>query len=119
MKSLLIALTFSVASFSAVADSYFLDSASLYNCGGKVELRTHVNRGDVLYTLKFKDVKRCSNVVILGKNYKLTDDRGRYVDRSITLSRTAEREAKFYGLGIAVESNSRRTSDAVRLFVNR
>jgi hypothetical protein len=119
MKSFLIALTLSAASLSAFAGSYFLDSASLYNCGGEVQLRTHANQGDVFYTLKFNNVNRCSNVVILGKKYKLTDDRGRFLDRAITLSRSAVREAKFYGLSISVESNTGRTSDSVRLFVNR
>jgi hypothetical protein len=113
MKSLLIALSLSVMSFSSFADSILVDSARLQNCGGEVQLRSSIDgQGVERYALKFIGVQKCSNIELAsGKSYKLTQD-GQFQDRSFTLSNESVQMAR-YGLGVNVTSNSGSTSDNV------
>ena len=113
MKSLL-AFAVLAVSFSSFADSRLEDRATLLDCGGKVELRSYVNDGEERFALQFDGVELCSNVVLsTGKSYKLTDKKGNFLDKNITLSDEAVHAAKYGRLGITVKSGSGKHADLV------
>ncbi len=116
MKTVLIGLLLSLASLSAIADSYLEDSSRLSDCAGSVELRRYVNQGVTRYSLKFIGVNQCSNVILeSGESYELTDRSGRFEHiKTFTLSDAAVATARRgNGLQVTVRSNSGAHRDQV------
>lgn len=120
MKTFL-SLAVLVISFSTFADSRIEDAVRLSNCGGSVELRSHIDgNGEERFSLQFRGVERCSNVRLSsGKDYKLTDSNGNFQDKNFTLSNEAISAAKYGGLGVIIESNKGSTRDDVIVNVRR
>lgn len=108
-------------SFSVFASSVLEDQEYLSNCGGSVELRSHIDgQGQERFALQFRGVSKCSNVILSsGESYKLTDGQGNFQDRNYTLSNEASEAAKsYYGLGLTLQSNSGATSDELTVNVS-
>jgi hypothetical protein len=119
MKSLLIALSLSVISFSSFADSILVDSVRLQNCGGEVQLRSSIDREGVeRYSLKFVGVENCSNVRLGGRHYRLINE-GLFENGTFPLTNEAVKVAYILpsflkqGFGVNMTSNSGNTQDYV------
>ncbi|MCB9092460.1 MAG: hypothetical protein H6621_02265 [Halobacteriovoraceae bacterium] len=119
MKKLvfLVSVLFSMSIF---ADSWYIDSARLDHCGGRVELRQSRQN----FHLQFEGVQNCSNVEIqthykgyLLNSYKLTSaDSVRPYNVNYTLSNRVWNELYRDGeINIYIHSNSKKTWDNVKL----
>ena len=110
-------------SFSVFAESVVEDSARFPQCGGKVELRSHIgSQGEERFALQFIGVKKCSNVRLsTGEDYKLTDKHGKFEgSKNISISDDAAKAARrSRGLSITIESNTGATSEEVVVLVRR
>lgn len=110
-------------SFSAFAESVIEDTARLTECGGKVELRSHIgSQGEERFSLQFIGVKKCSNVrLATGEDYKLTDKNGKFESsKNFTISNEAASAARrSRGLGITIESNTGATGEEVVVYLRR
>ena len=127
MKRMLF-IALAIFSVNVFADSLFVDSARLRNCGGEVELRE--SRENL--HLQFNDVRNCSNLDIQDvsydrrsgrrtvrtiRSYKLNSNHARPPYRAnFTLSNRMWAELEHDGeLHLYIHSNSKRTEDHVEL----
>lgn len=119
MKTILIGLlAFSSISAFAAKIEFTQD---LRKCGGTMELRKHLKIGAPKYSLKFKNVVRCSNI-LLSSGEKLKLERAEntsvaFESQSIRLSDDAATAAQDGRLYVDIESNDKRINDAYQIFI--
>jgi hypothetical protein len=123
MKNFILLMT-SLFAFAGMASSVYVDSAYLYDCGGKVELR----KSDSNLHLKFKEVENCSNFLVQTsrygrtlKQYKLnTNGNNAPYTASFTLSKSMWQELeKDAMVNLKIRSNSGYHEDNITLYVPR